>query len=399
MPNYSAFGAPVSVVLQTPAAGVIKFWPGHYAWNLGTFSRTNATEQLGLALAFIDSLASNPNFVGVQIDAFWGALESDTAGVYSAPAQGGQPIGFYWVDQILTRCAQYGKKLMLNCNNSMYGYSNLNDGYPNYLWHDTSLGPVGQQYTVGARTDFREAGVIAAYPPWIGDEAATAILWEAPVMNRLIALQAAYGARYNGNSNFIMWGPQTNMSHDGSLTGLNNAGLVTQTNRLIAAGVSAFPNTEKRLWMDYFGDDAGTQAKQVMDVAIAADWGGGGNDVLPVEEPTADAIFNGHLFGNDARGKNAWCSMVSGPELCGKDGTNLPSVLFNHAMDGSHGIAAMRPQYFSWTQQLSCPSDLYNWPGIVTFVNSINGAISNGRDSTRRTPLDVRTNYYPTNYP
>lgn len=381
-----------------PSSGAIRFHPGHYVDYDGIlYLDGNLQSKKAGALAVLDEIANESTVQGVQIALTWAVLEGAKAGDYSA--------GFALVDELVARAKLRNKKLLLSAINYQIGYFHAPGtiSFPAYLM-TSAYGPV-QSITSSAA--YRVGGVVAV-PGGVesnlgaNGQIASAI-WEAPVMDRLIALTQAYGARYKNNPYIEIWSPLTNMAFPGVYNnfGFSSSASSTQVQRMIKAARAAWPNTGLRLWIDYFGTDANT--KTVIDAAVAADWIVGGNDVLPKEDVQADRIFNGETFGTDHRGVVPWVSQVAHPELCGKEGTFTPSQLYNHAMQGnlSAGMRPMRPQYFIWIRNTwNCSEGgPQRWStGILPFIRSINGSVVSGLDSTLTTALSLKSSYCPKGY-
>lgn len=378
------------------SSSAIRFNPGHYAWYDGIIYKDGqfANKKTNL-LALIDSIANEPAIQGVQVTVQWAVLEGDIAGDYSA--------GFAFIDEVIARCAKYGKKLMLVFGNYQIGYFSAPGtiSFPKYLL-SSAYGAVQSANANG----YRSGGVVAIPSgtyAFLANGEISAAFWETKVADRVIALQAAYGARYNNNPALEMWSPVANLAFTTPYNtfGYSRAATATQLARILTAARQSFPNTAVRLWIDYFDNDAGTAA--VLKQAETVDTTIGGNDVLPNEDITADRVFNGEGGTTDYRGIVPWVSNIAYPELCGKEGTFTPEQLYNHAMNGnsSKGIAPQRPQYFAWVYNVSICSagSVQRWStGILPFIRSISGAVSNGLDSTRRSPSSVKASYCPKGY-
>lgn len=377
----------------------IKFNPGHYAWYDAIFYKEPSRwsgKRSGL-LSFIDSIANEPTIKGVQITVQWSVLEGDTAGTYTGfTDSAGNQLGFAFIDEVVSRLARYNKKLMLVLGSyQIGGFSAPGElSFPKYLMSTT----YGTQQAYNA-SGYRYGGVVViptgSYS-YLTNGEITPAFWESRIADRIIALQAAYGNRYNNNAVLEMWSPISNLAFTTPYEtfGYTRSATATQTARILSAARSAWPNTAVRLWLDYFDNDAGTAA--VISHAASVKAAIGGNDVLPGEDVTADRVFNGESGGTDYRGVIPWVSNVAVPELCGKEGTYTASQLFIHAMDGNAntGIRPQRPQYMAWITSEACSGSAQRWStGILPFIRSINGAVSTGLDSTRRTPETIKSSF------
>ena len=335
--------------VATPAPigdGAKKFHPGHYTW-VGELRLQDAANQTAI-LNFIDTLANEPHVKGIQLIAYWSALEGTTAGNYTQ--------GFATVDKILARLAKYDKRLMLSIQERTFGASGSDHSryFPTYIVN-------GSQYGITSTT----VGLAAR-------------VWQAPTNDRIIALSKAYGERYNDHPNFEMFTlAETSLNLAAGTDGFSNAALATQIKRLVDAASKHWPNTAIRVSTNWIGTDA--LMKDLIDYAVARNVAVGGPDVLPREDISANRAFAGALGGTDYRGKSPWVSEIQAPELSGKEGTWTPSQLYNHALNGggASGAVAQKPQYMIWYMNTWAGSSPQFWStGILPFIRSVKGAVA-----------------------
>lgn len=247
----------------TAATGAIKWHPGHYFWP--TTSTFVPSTQLTAILNSIQSVCSNNAVKGIQLHTAWASLEGPTQGDYSA--------GFAAVDQILTKLKSCGnKKLMLGMKDATYGSNRNTPGATSFSWlipqyimdsptYGGSSAPYGIAYPPCTHKDAN--GVCdGAGNQWSGGLLAVSRNWEQPVMDRLIALSAAYAAHtFEGvpldQSPYVemVLGSETAL---GVLGGFNYSGdaLVNQAKRRIAADAIAWPHTMQRVAINFVNSDA-----------------------------------------------------------------------------------------------------------------------------------------------
>ena len=239
--------------------------------NMSTASKQGRMDYFGTKTAvkgFQDvafwSKFENPNLVGgaAQYDGSW-----DSSG----------NSGFAYVDAMLAKCAAMSPPRHWMMHLSTYGFAGSgkpttfpSSFMPTYLGGSTygantaaSNGLFG-----GAWINCYASGLSVAY---------FARFWNAAVMDRLIALMQAYGARYDGHPLFEMVSC-INESTTPTQTGYTDAAAITQYLRYFPAGYAAFPTTQRRFWGNYLQDSA--NCKQLIDAAIASYWAIGGPDCV-----------------------------------------------------------------------------------------------------------------------
>lgn len=348
----------------------VRFHPGHYIWVMPVM--TQAKLDSGAKQSHfqqIAALANEPSIQGIQLHVVWGLLEGPKAGDYSQ--------GFALVDEYLSRLKAVNKRLMLVVHERLfgaYGPSALAEGdyFPIYLKDSKYNG--GWIETGGS--------------PYVS---VMTRLWDPPVMDRMIALSQAYGARYNSNPTMEMFSPFEESSINvPTSSGYTGAGMLTQLKRLYTATRIAWPNTALRLKTNWFANDS--QFQELIAHLAKNGVAMGGPDILPNEEVQANKIFNGVVGGVDYRGVVPWVSEDQGMAFCGKEGNYTPEQIYNHAIEGNatKKISASRPQYFVWTNGSTCTDPAKKWAtGGLPFIRSISGKVTSGTNTTRLLPVNV----------
>jgi len=334
-------------ITQPKSDGSAKKWhPGHYVW-VGELRLQDAANQ-DQVLAFIDSIASESSIKGIQLIAYWSALEGATAGDYSQ--------GFVIIDKILNRLSRNGKKLMLSVQERTFGASGSDYSryFPTYIVN-------GSQYGITKTT----VGLAAR-------------VWQTPTTDRIIALSKAYAERYDSHPAFEMLTlAETAVNLAQGTDGFSNSALSTQIKRVLDAASKQWPKTTVRLNANWIGSDDLMQ--DLVNYGVARNIAIGGPDVLPNEDISANRVFAGTVKGNDYRGKSVWISEVQSPELGGKEGTFTPEQLYNHALKGGgeSNAVSQHPQYFIWYKNDWAGGTAQQWKdGILPFIRSTKGAVA-----------------------
>lgn len=344
----SSSGIPAPPVVPAPPvtpAPQYKSHPGHYVWldpNSGQAAQ----------MAAIDTLSAETAVQGVQLLVNWAALEGDTPGNYAA--------GFALMDSYLARlAAQKTPKRLL------FGVQERKFGIPQ---------PLGTPCTKAAK------GLLPAYVPCTvaapnaaGALSVMANFWTPAVMDRLIALSQAYGARYDGNPLLEMfWGNGETAVAAPPGSGFSNAAYAAQLERWFDASIKAWPHTRIRLVANYLG----TNDQMLALIKYATASGGvvvGGPDPelpLPISTRTiqANRLFRGLDGGADLRGKVLWVGEVQGMGL-GDKYTQAPAQIW------AYDSGTMHASYMVWYQNGYLGSVAQRWStGILPYIRSINGA-------------------------
>lgn len=335
-----------------PATGdAIKWHPGHYTW-LDTVK--SSSEVRVYHMAAIDALAKEPDVQGVLIGLYWGDLEGD---------QGDYSNGFAILDEYVARAAQNGKRVMVRIYDRVFGGIDpayLHTGYyfPTYLEADTYD---GGWYSLPGQQSLNTI----------------AKMWNPAVMDRMIALTEAYGARYDGNPAFEMIGLEETSVNAGALGGgYSDGAYIEQLQRWMTAARLAWPHTGVRLQLNYFISAYAACADLVARASILR-ISLGGPDTLP--PGVANGLDWGDLAYLGDNGRINYTGIIpmvaENQDYSLSNGFTLPDLFA--------GGIARGAQYFIWYQnsysQLQWDAD------ILPFIRSING--------------DVYSTACPTSYP
>jgi hypothetical protein len=337
-PSQVCIGSHCAVTSEDPSAG-IKWHPGHYMM-LRSRHRNPTVE-----LREIDAIGNEPALQGVLVVWLWSDLE-DGKGQYD----------FSVIDTYLKRlkAQPLPKRLIIRIEERAFN-TTTGTSVPAYL-----------------KTD----------PAYNGGEAkmangTVARIWEAPVMDRLIALHQALGQKYDEDPNFE--GISTEETAIGFSTAapapasFSNAALLAQLERLGGAARTAFSRSNVFMTTNYLGSD--DQMTDLIRYSIANHLAVGGPDTwgrafIDAGKRTlqSDMIVRGARGGPDLRGVVAIKSEVEDTELGGYIGAFAPADLYDVAFN------TMRANYMAWDRNDYSGAPIERWDtGILPFIRSIKG--------------------------
>ncbi len=312
-------------------SGAIKWHPGHYMMLRGSHKNVSGE------LAAIDALKNEPTIAGVLVDFKWNALES-SKGVYD----------FSLIDRYVNevKSLKAGKHLIIRVENRGFGgFTGV--AVPGYLMTDPVY--LGGQVPMAA-------GVVAR-------------IWDSPVMDRLIALHQALGAKYDSDPTVegistsetaIGWSP----AHPAPST-YSTSALLTQLKRFIAAERASWPQSDVFCESNYLGANTDMEAfvKSCGDDRSVI----GGPDVVPGRNLQADNVVRGDTGGVDYRGVIAIKAEVQFSEL-GIRWTFLPADLYALA------VTTNRANYMFWDRNGTYGGPEERWDtGVLPFIRSVKG--------------------------
>jgi hypothetical protein len=319
------------------AGSGVKWNPGHYMLLDGI---KWSPESQAAHFKQIDAIASEPNIRGVKLWLFWGDVEK-SKGDYSA--------GFKIIDDYLKKLAASGDKhLILSIQDRKFGGyppDRLFEFFPQYILDGSEYGLTKMKNGITSRT------------------------WQAPTMDRLIAMSKAMAARYDGHPNFEMYQTEeTSVAVPLNTDGYTIGTYAVQLKRLIDASAPQWNRTIVRLSANFFGGDG--QMADLISYCAARGVAIGGPDVIPDQTIQANRVFAGIAGGGtDYRGVVPWISEIQSPSLGGHEGTFTPKQLYE---DGSK---QMRANYFVWYRNTYQGGPEQKWDtGILPFIRSIKGA-------------------------
>lgn len=317
------------------APTTVKWNPGHYmiSNSIGSVPADHFT-----------ALSNEPLLKGIRQRYWWAALE---------PSKGA--YDFSLIDADLARLEGMNKRLVITVADRSWSGTSAAGKLPAYLASD----PV---YSGGWFVKPDDMGVIAR-------------LWDPTVMERVIALYAALAARYDGHPNVegVVLG-ETSPGFNASPSGYSRGTLAAQLKRQITAVRKSWPKSNVFMYTNSLVGEL----QAIVEHAYQQQAGVGGPDVLapPHKGIAGDRIVMGIEPGavRDYRGLTPIGYEVQSPELCGKEGCFLPSVLRDYA------VGTLRATHLFWVKmgtEKDTATAKYSWQyGIVPAIRATNGKIN-----------------------
>lgn len=310
----------------------IKWHPGQY------MSLRNSHKYDEVDQDYIKQIGNEAAITGVLRDWNWRDLET-SKGVYD----------FSDIDEYLKTVAAVKKHLIIRIENRVFG-AQTGSAVPAYLKSDPAF--------MGGETPM-DNGVVAR-------------IWDAPVMDRYIALIQALAQRYDSNPN--VEGISTSETAIGfsdkyrAPASYSPPALLIQLERYVAAARQAWSHSAVFIDTNYLGTDA--QMQSLIDFAVDNAAVIGGPDVIPGTRIQSDQIMQGAAGnGTDYRGIVAIKSEIQVPEL-GMRYKFQPAELYNQAYNTSHA------NYMLWDRSDYFGTPAQQWAsGILPFLRSVNGKV------------------------
>lgn len=310
-----------------PGNGAVKWHPGHYMLVfLGDSHESIMTKR-------IPEICNEPALQGLQIRMEWAELEK-SKGNYD----------FSRIDEIYGALESCGKRLVLQVLAVAFNTTDPTGFVPTYLLTEAV-------YNGGvAKT---KTGFIAR-------------LWEAPVMDRLIALSMALGARYDGKRNFdgiILAETATGKVEEGYTA----TAFIAQLKRAIPAMVMAWPKTNVIVFNNFLQGSTDAQFIDFVKFLLTSRGTMGGPDTLPPPDSgtKGERVYRGEVGGVDMRGLMPAMFAVQTPELSGKQGMFTPKQLYDHC------VGTNRCSHMFWIRNMQYGGVEQNWEtGILPFIRA-----------------------------
>jgi hypothetical protein len=300
----------------------VKWHPGHYV-------KLNAGGTQAEHFRHIDEVGREPVLKGVELYVWWYEIER-SKGVYD----------FSRIDAILGKLKSLPvrKQLVVRVMDRRFGTTSKTAIVPNYLLNE----PI---YKGGvAFQDVNMAGYVAR-------------LWEAPVMDRLIALYRALGMRYDPNpyvEGFATEETTLSISVNKSTTpaGYSAASLLKQYLRFAAAARQTMPHSNIFMGTNFIGGEAnmGTLIQALHDSDLAA----GGPSTIPNRLLESQKVWTG-VTGADYRGAIAIGPGVETAVFGGKHGNYSPKQVADWAYQNL-GVT-----HLFWVRNTWTGSDAQRW--------------------------------------
>jgi hypothetical protein len=314
------------------AGAAIKWHPGQY------MSLENNHKYDDIDQRYISQIGGEPTVTGILRNWNWRDIET-SRGVYD----------FSSIDTYLKTVTSLSskKRMIIRIDNRVFG-GQTGSTVPDYLKSDPA-------YMGGAVP--MANGVVAR-------------IWDAPVMDRYIALIQALAQRYDSNP--YVEGISTSETAIGFSSAypapatFSTGTLLAQLQRYMIAARLAWAHSAVFVETNYFGSDSQMQA--LIDSAVKNQAVIGGPDVIPGTAIQSDQVMLGAAgTGADYRRIVAIKSEVQLPEL-GLKYKFMPAELYAQAYNVSHA------NYMLWDRNDYYGTSAQQWvSGILPFIRSVGG--------------------------
>jgi hypothetical protein len=308
-----------------PGRAGVKWHPGHYmlTWSITKYS-----------VSQLDEIANIPEVKGIQHRVYWNDIE---------PAR--DKYDFSIIEKLLAECRARNKRLVLQIEDRVFNSVNWEGRIPKYL-----------------QTDFNGVYVAQAAN---GTKRVLSTLWKPAVMDRYIKLHQKLAARFNDEPYFegIATEEVTPGINPGSAgSGFDHRSQISdQWIRFMAAAREAWTQTNVFVYTNSLVGEL----DKIIDAAAKLGVGVGGPDLIPRQPMQGDKIIMGLLGGRDYRGVTPIGFAVQTPELCGKEGCNLPLDMYNYA------VGQLGANYIFWVRHDASKGAAYSWKdGMLPLIRS-----------------------------
>jgi hypothetical protein len=329
-----------------PTAGGMKWHPGHYMSLRGQRKPT-------IDLPAIDSISTETSLQGVLVEFRWADLET-SEGKYD----------FSEIDTYLNRikALKTTKRLVIRLEERSFG--SVSPGQhapvPEYLWTDPTF--------QGGDTPMSD-GLVAR-------------IWVPAVMDRLIALYKALGAKYDSDPQVEgISSSETAVSFSTARPapgGYSSTALLTQFQRLAIGARQAFPHSMVNIETNFLGSN---DQMESLIKTLAENGGTAGGPDTGYDGKGAsqsELIVSGQRgSGADYRGNVVVKSEVQSPDWKAGVADCNPAGIFATAYNTNHS------NYVFWDRMTWSSDARQNWStGILPYIRSINGKVYTGCPTT-----------------
>ncbi len=301
----------------------MKWHPGHYVMFAMGDSQTQH-------LANMNEIANDTTIQGVQIRILWNTLEK-SKGVYD----------FSSIDAYLKKLKSLPvpKRLVVRIHDRKFNTTSTSGIVPTYLLTESIYNGGLTKTSTGY----------------------AARLWEQPVMDRLIALYKAIGARYDSDPYFEgIASSETTLSliNNNWPAGYSHKALMTQYKRLVSSVRPAMPRSNLFLYTNWMGND--NLMAELIQSLVEPRAAAGGANVTPNKPTQGQRVWTGQL-GADYRGILALSSSVETGEL----GNFTPKQINDYAYN------TLRVNHLFWVRNTYSGSADKRWStGILPFLRT-----------------------------
>jgi len=385
---------PPASTTQPPArSGAVKFQPGWYAYYDATCAPSKSDCDSSYIVSVIKSeICPNANLVGLKIAMVPVYLIPNTANVGNYTGNSAQ--GFTAIDAILDalqHCTSGPKYLMLEGTMGPFGgYGDPSTMVPDFTYPSSGCGLYscaggtarGGAYGVVQNTQGSQAGF-------------TAKIWQDDWRDLAIAAITAYCKRYDSNPSFYSIGI---LFYNTSLPfkvpypgGLSYDAYVSQYRTYLTAARAACPTTNVTALLDFTDNSA--QMSTMVD-HLRTEHGAMSNNDTVATNSQGQAVYTGASGGTDYRGVERYFESVESGNMCGNwQGNVSPATIFGIMQNGNANNRPRWPSHITIMMAGECDSVGTGWAAWKTFIASKSGKVMNGRDSTLRTPAEVKASW------
>jgi hypothetical protein len=288
----------------------------------------------------LDDIRDEPTVLGAQIRYQWADLE---------PRKGVYDFSRIESDLAYLSSMKTPKRLVAQILDRRFNVDDPSGIVPDYLVNDP-------EYAGGiVRT---KNGFIAR-------------LWDRKVMDRLIALYKALGQRFNGEPYFeAIATEETALGLETFPPDYSRPALAEQFKRLLTAARAAWPNTNVFMYTNYLVEEL----EGIIRHAHETRCGVGGPDVTPRAPSYGARIIMGIDGGVRYVGKTPIAFAVQSPELCGKEGCNLPKDIYDFALN------ELGANYLFWVTfgtSKDTATEKYSWrDGMLPVIRAAKGKMN-----------------------
>jgi hypothetical protein len=395
-PAASSPAPPPTSSTQPPAgSSAIKFRPGWYAlynrmcipWDGVRYGCETATVLKDIA----NEICPNANLAGLKIVSAPVYLIPNSAngGNYT----GGKDQGFTAIDQIVNALNACGKALILQVQYGEFGGPDpAAIFYPSFTFPSSCAAPLncsggtatGGAYGISASTQSSQPGQMAN-------------LWQNDWRALAVSAVTAYCKRYDSNPAFyaigmLYWNTSLPVNQPYP-AGYDEATFNNQYRTYLDGARSACATTNILSTLDFANPNPAQIGSHL--AKLQSMRGAMANTDVSMSSPSwGQQIYSGQTGSTDYRGVVRYMEEVETPDMCGSvNGNATPAQLFDVIQNGNANQRPRWPSHIVISMATECDSAGTGWAAWKSFIASKSGMVMNGRDSTLRTPTEVKSRW------
>jgi hypothetical protein len=382
---------------RSDGSGAIKFQPGWYALYNRTCIPWDGVRYGCKTSDVVDTINTeicpNENLVGLKITAHSKWVMDDTPGSYT----GGANSGFTAIDAILTALKACNKYLILQV---LYGEFGGPDPaaifYPTFTFPSSCSAPLdctggtatGGAYGISVNTQPSQPGHMAN-------------LWQNDWRQLAASATTAYCNRYDKNPAFyaigmLYWNTSLAIDRYSPPSGYTEASFNDQYDTYLDAARAACPTTNVLATLDFanpFPAQMNAHLAKIQSIHGAM----ANTDAVLDEASWGQQVYSGAVGSPtviDYRGVVRYMEEVESPDMCrGSTPYASPTDIFDMLQNGNAHQRARWPGHIVISMASECDVAGTGWTAWKSLIASKSGKVMNGRDSTLRTPAEVKTSW------